>query len=118
MGSELSETQLRILRNGETEPGGTGKWLYHFESGTYHCVACGALLFRSQAKYDSGTGWPSFTRAEQVDYQDDPICGMPRVEVVCAGCRGHLGHVFDDDDSPNGRRYCINSACLDFEKGA
>lgn len=112
----LEPEQHRVLRLGETEKGGTGKYLYHFEEGTYHCVWCHTALFESTQKYDSGTGWPAFSAClkDGILFRDDPLFGMHRLEAACAGCGGHLGHLFDDLDSPTGKRFCINSVVLDF----
>jgi peptide-methionine (R)-S-oxide reductase len=112
----LTPEQFRVLRQGQTEPGGSGEHLYRDEPGEYLCVGCRQPLFNSSVKYDSGTGWPSFTEAlpDGVVYRDDPLYGMKRLEVVCAGCDGHLGHVFDDVDSDTLKRFCINSVCLTF----
>lgn len=112
---DLSPEAYRVLRLGQTEPGGSGLHLYNERSGEYRCVACDTLLFSSVWKYDSGTGWPSFhTGGEGLKYRDDPLYGMKRLEVCCAGCEGHLGHLFDDPESTTGKRYCINSVCLKF----
>lgn len=114
--NNLTPEQHRVLRLGQTERGGSGEHLYRDEPGEYRCVGCRRLLFDSSCKYDSGTGWPSFTNARDgaVSYHDDPLYGMKRLEVRCAGCDGHLGHLFDDPDSATGRRFCINSVCLIF----
>lgn len=116
MSAELTPEQHRVLRLRETEKGGSGELLYHFEIGTYHCVGCGALLFHSHQKYDSGTGWPAFTDAntENILLRPDPLHGMQRWEAACSNCEGHLGHFFDDLDSPSLKRYCINSVVLRF----
>ena len=115
----LTPLQRAVLREGQTEPGGSGAYLYHWQEGTYLCAGCRSRLFESAQKYDSGTGWPSFFAGlePQLGYRDDPICGMHRLEVICGACDGHLGHVFDDDESPTGRRFCINSASLEFSPG-
>lgn len=113
---KLSPEQYRVLREKGTEAPFTGKLLSNKEKGTYVCAACGIELFSSKAKFDSGTGWPSFTEAENVELKEDNSHGMKRVEVVCKNCGGHLGHVFDDGPFPSGKRYCINSVCLNFEK--
>jgi peptide-methionine (R)-S-oxide reductase len=113
----LTEEQYRVLRKAGTEPPFTGRYVHNHETGEYRCAGCGTLLFDSNAKYDSGSGWPSFTRpaAETVSEHGDSSHGMRRVEVRCAKCDGHLGHVFPDGPGPTGLRYCINSASLDFE---
>jgi peptide-methionine (R)-S-oxide reductase len=113
---QLKEEQHRVLRLGETEPGGSGEYLYHFEPGLYHCVGCEQPLFGSEAKFDSGTGWPAFSQCldQAIVYADDPLHGMKRLEAKCARCEGHLGHFFDDIDSISGKRFCINSVCLEF----
>ena len=110
------EMTHRVLREGATEPGGSGAYLYHQEAGRYLCAGCGTELFDSEAKYDSGTGWPSFSAGYPEGHRrvEDHLYGMRRFEVVCAGCAGHLGHVFSDDDSATGERFCINSAALRF----
>ena len=117
----LSSEQYRVLREGGTELPGSGALLHNQASGTYRCAGCGAPLFGSGAKYDSGSGWPSFTApvaGEAVDEITDRSHGMERTEVRCKECEGHLGHVFPDGPGPEGLRYCINSASLDFEPRA
>ena len=117
-GKTLTEEQHRVLRQGGTEPPGSGRLLHNKASGMYRCAGCGAPLFASDTKYDSGSGWPSFTapvEGEAVDEISDRSHGMERTEVRCKACEGHLGHVFPDGPGPAGLRYCINSASLDFE---
>ncbi len=117
---ELTEEQFRILREKGTEPPFTGHLLENHEDGMYHCAACGNPLFSSETKFESGSGWPSFYAAfkdANVKLVDDTSHGMRRVEVQCARCGGHLGHVFPDGPKPTGARYCINSAALDFREG-
>ena len=119
--SELTAEQYRVLRKKGTERAFTGKYHDHHEPGTYRCAGCGSPLFRSADKFDSGSGWPSYTRpAEEgaVAREEDRTLGMARTEVHCASCGGHLGHVFPDGPAPTGLRYCINSASLDFSPGS
>ena len=115
---ELSPEQYRVLRQQATEPPFTGAYTYEKRDGMYRCGGCGAELFRSDAKFDSGTGWPSFTEpavADSVELRTDNSHGMVRTEVVCAACGGHLGHVFDDGPGTDGKRFCINSCALDLD---
>ena len=115
----LTTAQYRILRKKGTEPPFTGKYLENKEDGTYVCAACGNPLFSSKTKFDSGSGWPSFWEAienENIELKSDSSFGMNRIEVLCSKCGGHLGHVFDDGPKPTGKRFCINSASLDFKK--
>jgi peptide-methionine (R)-S-oxide reductase len=116
--SELSPAQYQVLRKQGTEPPFSGRYVHHHEDGTYRCAGCGAVLFSSGTKFDSGTGWPSFYRPEDeqnIETRRDTSHGMVRTEVVCRRCGGHLGHVFDDGPAPTGLRYCINSLSLDFD---
>lgn len=112
----LTEEQFRITRQKGTERPFTGPLLHNKETGCYHCICCEAPLFDSVAKFDSGCGWPSFSRAltNQVKYQQDLSHGMRRTEILCAHCDAHLGHVFDDGPLPEGQRYCVNSVSLVF----
>lgn len=114
----LSKDAYHVLREKGTERPGTGKYLHEKREGTYTCAACGNSLFASDAKFDSGTGWPSFDQAlpGAVKYVEDNKYGMNRVEVVCARCDSHLGHVFDDGPLSTGKRYCMNSVCLDLQE--
>lgn len=115
----LTREQYRIMRQCGTEMAFTGEYYLNKRKGTYLCAACGAELFSSDTKYDSGSGWPSFylpARADAVDEVPDDDLGMRRTEVRCSRCGGHLGHVFDDGPLPTGLRYCINSASLRFEE--
>jgi peptide-methionine (R)-S-oxide reductase len=117
--TDLTEEQYRILRECGTEPPFTGKYYKNKEDGKYYCSACGALLFESTTKYDSGSGWPSFyapAKNENIKEVRDTTHGMERIEIKCAKCDGHLGHVFPDGPKPTGLRYCINSVSLDFKK--
>lgn len=112
---QLTPEQKRVLLEKGTEAPFTGKFLYNKEQGNYQCAQCGADLFSSEAKFDSGTGWPSFTEAKNVELKEDHSLGIHRVEVLCKKCKGHLGHMFDD--GPSGKkRFCINSCALGFEK--
>jgi len=113
--SELTPEQFRVLREKGTEQAFTGAYYNSKEPGTYLCAGCGNELFSSEAKYDSGSGWPSFYQpvdSSRVATETDPAHGMVRTEVHCAKCGGHLGHIFPDGPRPTGQRYCINSASL------
>jgi peptide-methionine (R)-S-oxide reductase len=115
----LTPEQFEILRNKGTERAFTGEYAFTKDDGVYRCAGCGAELFSSDTKYDSGSGWPSFYAAmnpDAVELHEDRSHGMVRTEVTCARCGGHLGHVFPDGPKPTGRRYCMNSAALKFVK--
>jgi len=113
----LTEEQYALLRQKGTESPGSGKYYHNTDDGMYHCAGCDSVLFSSKTKFDSGSGWPSFTEAilENISLVPDKSRGMVRIEVVCRACDGHLGHVFEDGPKDaGGKRYCINSGSLNF----
>ena len=115
--NKLTPEQYHVLREKGTEAPFSGKYVHEKSDGTYACMVCGNLLFTSDTKFDSGTGWPSFDTAIEgaVKHVSDSNGGMERTEVVCARCGSHLGHVFDDGPTETGKRYCFNSVCLDLQ---
>ncbi|MDP9376879.1 MAG: peptide-methionine (R)-S-oxide reductase MsrB [Actinomycetota bacterium] len=119
---ELTPEQYEVLREGGTEPAFTGRYWNCHDDGVYRCAGCGTALFAADTKFDSGTGWPSFTEpavAQAVETRDDSSWGMTRTEVVCRNCGGHLGHLFPDGPRDRGgMRYCINSASLELDRNA
>lgn len=118
MRENLTEEQYQVMREKGTEPRFSGEHVDRDEDGNYSCVACGNVLFNSETKFKSDSGWPSFYDAneEALEFEEDLSAGMNRTEVRCAECGSHLGHVFDDGPKPTGKRYCINSVALNFDE--
>jgi peptide-methionine (R)-S-oxide reductase len=117
----LTDEEYLVCRKKYTEPPFTGKYTYCKDDGIYRCACCGNELFSSKTKFDSGSGWPSFfepLHKDSVKYEKDSSYGMTRVEVMCAKCDAHLGHVFDDGPTPTGNRFCINSVSLNLQKSS
>lgn len=114
---KLTEEQFRVLREKGTESPNSGKYNLHFQNGAYHCAACHQKLFKSDQKFESDCGWPSFDDAIEgsIEYVQDRSYGMMRTEVLCSNCGSHLGHLFDDGPTKTGQRYCVNSASIEFE---
>jgi peptide-methionine (R)-S-oxide reductase len=116
---QLTSEEYEVMRGKGTEAPFAGEYVHTKDEGMYHCKGCGAELFSSETKFDSGTGWPSFTEPanlENIELVEDDSHGMHRTEVLCRHCGSHLGHVFDDGPGESGKRYCINSVCLDLRE--
>lgn len=113
----LTDKEFHILREKGTEPPHSGKYNTHFEKGKYYCKGCDALLFDSDSKFESNCGWPSFDSSVDgaIEYKKDTSLGMQRIEILCANCGGHIGHIFDDGPTATGQRYCVNSISINFK---
>jgi peptide-methionine (R)-S-oxide reductase len=115
----LNDIQYKVTQEKDTERPFSGQYWNHFEDGVYDCIVCGEKLFKSESKFDSGCGWPAFSEEsykDTINYSEDNTLGVRRVEITCKKCGSHLGHVFEDGPKPGGKRYCVNSASINFNK--